>query len=106
MPFEIVFNPLADREYEAEYKWSVLNWGLDHADEFFGRIKNILSSLQESPFLYPQRIVDDLAYRVITLKGICIVYTVSEANREVSILAFVGRNRLHEIDDVVKTRMQ
>lgn len=103
-PYTIRFLREAESDYSREYRWSKKQWGAAHAKDFFDKIDLILRSLEDNPFLYNKHMKDGLEYRVVRMKGMHIAYHIDEDKRMVTVMAFIGRNRFFELEQMALDR--
>jgi plasmid stabilization system protein ParE len=104
MRFRLQFLEEAIEDYSRELKWSQHNWGHVHAQEYFEKIDILLSNLCANPFLYPERPGLKESYRVAKIPGMTIAYRANPQAQIIVVLAFIGRNRFYELEQLVKTR--
>lgn len=91
----------AQADRNRELAWSVQNWGRGHAKAFFSEIVALLDRLRELPLSHQAH--PSGRYRVLRHKGLAIPYHVGD--HTVTVLAFIGRNRFHELEQIVRRRL-
>lgn len=105
--YKVKYEKEARADLSREYRWSKQNWGLKHAKEFFEKIDRTIEALAENPHLYRSHIADDgFAYHVVKIKGISIAYDIDEDTKIVTILGFIGKNRISDLEEILGGRLK
>ncbi|MGB0720690.1 MAG: type II toxin-antitoxin system RelE/ParE family toxin [Bdellovibrionales bacterium] len=105
--YTIKYEKQARSDVSKEYRWSKQNWGLKHARDFFAKIDGIIETLAENPHLYRVHHTDDgLEYHLVKIKGISIAYDINDTTKTVTILGFIGKNRIQDLNEILGSRLK
>ena len=83
--FELIIDPLADKEYHASIDWyeeKIPNLGLD----FFNEIKSVLEIIKQNPYTFQLKKFQNREAPVKTFPFV-IIYKIHPKKKEVSILS-------------------
>ena len=93
-----------ERAYDKEVRYSVKEYGVVHAKQYFMKVQEHINNLVQSPLAHEPRGKNG-EYRISNvIKGIHILYHTNEAKKTVTFLDIGGRNRLHEMRKEADTR--
>lgn len=98
---------LSDRllhNYNKEYRHSVKEWGLDHADKHFSKVDEFISSLEYMGSSF-SGVSKNKEYRINQItSGLKMLYHTDEKNKKVSVIDIAGKHRYRELEQKAKTR--
>lgn len=104
--YKVKFEKDAKNDYDREYSWSKRNWGVKHAQEFFQKLDTTIQNLSENPHLFrAHKTADELKYHVVKFKGINIAYDINDDDKIITILGFIGKNRVQDLEEILSGRI-
>lgn len=91
-------------DFDREYGYSARHFGEDHARVHFRRLVSALESLVVLP--KRRRISRRLgaAWRILDFDGLQAAYHIDETEQIVTIAGILGRDRYHELVEVIRAR--
>ena len=103
--YRILVVPEAERQLAHEMRYSRRRWGKAHQQAFRRSLRAYLQEIADNPHVHRAR-PESFNVRVARWKGLRIAYLLDEDRLEMTIVAFVGRNRLIEtaLPDRVKDK--
>jgi plasmid stabilization system protein ParE len=104
-PYKIVFRSEARDDLNREYRYSKQQWGADHARKHFADLRANIANLATLPMHHAAIGGRKSEWRRIsTIGGLKVAYRIDEKARTIEVYAIVGRNRFHEVEEMIRRR--